>query len=280
MSISGGVDRAIDRGAELGCTAIQIFVKNARRLFENPIPDDVIERWHQKMSGNGIVKSVLAHSGYLINLAAPDDEKWERYIDAMTDEMKRCDDLGIENIALHPGSPHDKGEEWGIKRVAEAIDRIYESGDFNVNIALETTAGTGKNIGWKFEHMRDIVSASRYEHRLRLVLDTCHIYAAGYDISTPRSYELTMNQFDEIVGINRLVGIHINDSKHALGSHKDRHAHIGYGQIGVKAFELILNDERLKHLPKILETPKEDDWDRKNLRLLWEIVGQKPPVEI
>ncbi len=280
MSIAGGVHFAIDRAEQLGCTAFQLFVKSARKLFDKPLDDETIRLWHEKLARSRIVQSVIAHTGYLINLAAPDDEKWGRYIDAMAEEMARCDALGIPHIVVHPGSPHDQGEEWGIRRVAEAINYIYERNDFSVNIALETTAGSGANIGWKFEHLREIIDQSNFPEKLRVAFDTCHAFAAGYDFTNPDGYEEMWRLFDKIIGFDRLVIIHMNDSKHPLGSHKDRHEHIGKGFIGTEPFGMIMRDERLKGVPKVLETPKENDMDKRNLRLLWELAGEEPPVKL
>ena len=283
MSIAGGVDKAIDRAEQLGCTAFQIFLKQPRKLFDKPLSEQEIENWHAKLSASAIVKKVVAHTGYLINLAAPDDEKWERYIQAMADEMSRADALGIENLVLHPGSsniPSDIGAEWGIKRVAAAIDRLYSEHDFAVNIALEIVAGGGTKIGSTFEELAAIIDASKFGHKLRITFDTCHAFAAGYDFGTEEKYHRMWQQFDEILGRERLVCIHMNDSKHPFNSKKDRHEHIGKGFLGIEPFRLIMQDSSLAEIPKILETPKKNDMDRVNLKLLWELAGETPPVEL
>ena len=280
MSIAGGVDKAIDRGEELGCTAIQIFVKQARKLFDRPIKDETVKLWHEKVEKSKVVRAIIAHTGYLINLASPDDEMWEKYIQAMADEMNRCDRLGIENIVMHPGTPKGKSEDWGIKRIAQAVDIIYDKYGPSVNIALETTAGQGQSLGWRFEHIRDIIAQSKHSEKLRVVFDTCHVFAAGYDFTTREKYEKMWEEFDKIIGLKLLVGIHVNDSKHPLGSRKDRHEHIGRGLIGIEPFKFLMQDERFEELPKVLETPKENDWDIKNLKLLWELSGQQPPVKL
>jgi len=275
MSIAGGIHNAIDRGAELGCTAIQIFVKSSKRLFGKPMDNEAIEQWYLKMEGTNKpkhnIQRVLVHAGYLINIASPENEKWEKYIEALADEMLRCEILGISNIIIHPGSPGDKGEKWGINRVAQALDRLYNSYDIKVNIALENTAGMGYQLGWCFEHMHDIISSMKCNENIGIVLDTCHTFAAGYEFATEKSYERTWTKFDDIIGFNRLVALHLNDSRYPYASRKDHHAHIGRGFMGIEPFRLIMCDERLKKLPKIIETPKENDWDRKNLKLLREL---------
>jgi len=278
ISIAGGVQNAIERGERLGCTAIQIFVKQPQKLFDKEPTEKNIASWHKKLSESGIIETVIAHAGYLINLASPEDEKWQAYTEALIDEMARCDRLKIGNLVLHPGSPHDMGELWGIKRIARAIDRIYESGDFTVDIALETTAGTGNQIGSRFENFYDIFNRSKFPDKLRVCFDTCHVFTAGYKFTTPDDYTKMWRDFDETIGIEQLAAMHLNDSKYPFDSHRDRHEHIGKGFMGNEPFRLIMQDEKLKSIPKIIETPNEDDWDMKNLQLLWELSGEKPPV--
>lgn len=280
MSIAGGVHRAIDEALELGCTAIQIFVKQARKLFDKPLTGDEIRLWSEKMKSQNIVRSVIAHTGYLINIANPEQEKWESSVKALVEELVRCDLLKIPQLVMHPGSPHDRGEKWGIKRIAEAIDRIYESENIFACIALETVSGSGSHVGWKFEQMADIISTSRYPAKLNVAFDTCHTFSAGYDFTTEEKFYKVWDEFDRIIGREKLVAIHMNDSKYPLGSHKDRHEHIGKGQIGIEPFGFFMKDKRLEQIPKILETPKEDDWDRKNLKTLWHLSGQNPPVKL
>ncbi|MCD6595967.1 deoxyribonuclease IV [bacterium] len=277
ISIAGGIQNSLDRALKLECTAMQIFLKQPRKLFDREIPHKNIDEWEEKSSKIKTIPidAILAHTGYLVNLAVPDDDKWENYISAMVDEMSRADSLGILNIVLHPGSPHNRNEKWGIKRIASAIDKIYSEYKFNVNIALETTAGTGSHLGWKFEHLHDIISQSKYSEKLTVVFDTCHTFAAGYDFTTPEKYKNVWQQFDKIIGLKKLVGIHLNDSKHPLNSHKDRHEHIGKGYLGIEPFRLIMQDSRFVDIPKVIETPKDDDWDSKNLKILRELASKK-----
>ncbi|RKZ34465.1 deoxyribonuclease IV [bacterium] len=279
-SIAGGIELAIQRGELLGCTAIQIFLKQPRKLFDRDIPHSNIIKWRQKRENSKIIKFIIAHTGYLINLASPDEQKWKISVEAMADEMMRADMLQIPYIALHPGSPLHKNSWWGINRVAKAIDILYSDYNFDVNIALELTAGTGSNIGSKFEHIPKIISHSKYPHKLNALLDTCHIYTAGYDFTTPKKYEKMWELFDHIIGMDKLVAIHLNDSRYPLGSHKDRHEHIGKGYLGIEPFKLIMQDDRLYSIPKIIETPKTAGMDKENLKLLWELAGEKPPVPL
>jgi len=275
MSISGGVDKAIDRGEKLGCTAIQVFVGSNLRLFSKPLDSKTLCSWYEKLKNAEYLQAILAHAGYFINLASPDDEKWDKYIEALADELNKCDQLGIENLTLHPGSTLGNSVEWGIKRIASAIDIVYDKYGPNSNIALETDAGQGYHIGWRFEHLRDIIEASAHKEKLRVVFDTAHAFAAGYDFTSKTKYEKMWYEFDGIIGLEKLVGLHINDSKKSLGTRKDRHQHIGKGYIGVEAFRYIMQDAKFISVPKILETPKENDWDSLNLKLLWDLANEK-----
>ena len=256
MSVAGGVSRALDRGEELGLDTIQIFTKNANQWAGRPISEEERERFIQRREETGI-DPVVAHDSYLINLASPDREMFERSLAAFEDEMIRCHQLNIPWLVMHPGSHLKSGEARGIRQIGEAVRvALLEQEDTGVGILLETTAGQGTQIGYRFEHLRDIMGEIDYPERTGVCLDTCHIFAAGYDIRSKKTYEATMDEFDRIVGIGNLHLIHANDSKKELGSRVDRHEHIGKGQIGEEAFSFFLNDPRLADLPFILETPK------------------------
>ena len=270
MSIAGGTPRAIERAAEVESTALQIFVKNASRWKAPPISDEEGAEF-RSLRGKSDLGSVVAHDSYLINLASPDQDLWNRSILALCDELERCAKLGLEYLVAHPGAHLKSGETVGIGRISEAIDLVHQKmEDFTVKIALETTAGQGTNLGYRFEQLRDMIAGCQEPEGVTVCLDTCHIFAAGYDIRTEEGYQKTIQSFDDTIGLDRLSVIHLNDSKRELGSRVDRHNHIGYGEIGEEAFDLIMNDTRLDHVPKILETPKgeDDSWDRKNLEKL------------
>jgi len=252
MSVAGGVSRALDRGEELGLDTIQIFTKNANQWAGRPISEEERERFIQRREETGI-DPVVAHDSYLINLASPDREMFERSLAAFEDEMIRCHQLNIPWLVMHPGSHLRSGEARGIRQIGEAVRvALLEQEDTGVGILLETTAGQGTQIGYRFEHLRDIMGEIDYPERTGVCLDTCHIFAAGYDIRSKKTYEATMDEFDRIVGIGNLHLIHANDSKKELGSRVDRHEHIGKGQIGEEAFSFFLNDPRLADLPFIL----------------------------
>jgi len=270
MSIAGGTPRAIERAEKVRCTALQIFVKNASRWTAPEISEQESAEF-RKLRGESRLRSVLAHDSYLINLASPDQDLWNRSILALCDELGRSEKLGLDFLVAHPGAHLKSGENEGIRRISQAIDLIHQKTvGFSVKIALETTAGQGSNLGYRFEQLRDMISGCQHPEKLAVCLDTCHVFAAGYDIRDEECYQQTLQSFDETIGLERLAVIHLNDSKRELGSRVDRHNHIGHGQIGERAFKLIMNDRRMAFIPKILETPKGDDdsWDGKNLRKL------------
>jgi len=268
MSIGGGVHLSLIRGAELGCTAIQIFTKSARGWYAKPIPKEDVLAFKENVKKTGIWP-VVAHTSYLIDLGTPDPERLQKSRDSLVVELERAELLGIPCLVLHPGSHLGKGEDEGIKRIAESLNLVHErTKGFRVKIALETTAGQGTNLGYRFEQIARMIELTEEDDRLVVCYDTCHTFAAGYDIRTREGYERTFAEFDEIIGLNRLRVFHLNDSKGDLGSRLDRHIHIGEGKLGVEPFRMLLNDPRFYDLPFIIETPKEDDWDRRNLELL------------
>jgi deoxyribonuclease-4 len=275
MSIAGGAYNALISGAELGCTTIQIFTKSNNQWRAKPLSDEEVERFHEEQKRTGI-KPVIAHDSYLINLCSPDVGLLTKSREAYLHELERCEMLKIPYLVTHPGGHMGQGEEWGIKRIAESIDWLHaQAPDLKVKIALECTAGQGTGLGYKFEHLAGIMDQSKDPERVRVCIDTCHLFAAGYDISNEKGYEQTINEFDRIIGLKHLVAIHLNDSKKPLGSRVDRHDHIGQGQIGEKAFGFFMNDKRFEKIPKLLETPKENDMDRVNLAKLRKLSGVK-----
>jgi deoxyribonuclease IV len=259
MSIAGGVDKAFDRAEKAGCDSLQVFTKNSNQWNAKPFDDATLEAWKQREAETGIWP-VVAHDSYLINLASPKDDLWEKSIDAFGIELQRCDQLGIRYLVTHPGSHTGSGEEAGLARVSEALNRLHnEIPDLDVITLLETTAGQGTNLGASFEHLATITGGVEDKNRVGYCLDTCHIFAAGYDFRTPEQYAETMEQFDELLGIDRLFAIHLNDSKNDLGARKDRHEHIGQGFIGLEGFRQFVNDSRLADVPGLLETKKSED---------------------
>jgi deoxyribonuclease-4 len=270
MSIAGGCDLALVRAAEFAMASCQLFTKNANQWNAKPLDPAVIERFQQQRETTGI-EHLVAHDSYLINVASPDDALWEKSWLALAEELDRCDQLGVPYLVSHPGAHMGSGEEAGIQRVAEAINRIYaERPDGKCVLLIETTAGQGTCLGRTFDEIAGIIALVENKDRVGVCLDTCHVFAAGYDIRGKDAYETTMQAFDAIIGIDHLKVVHLNDSKKGLGSRVDRHAHIGEGELGLGAFDWIINDERLQDRPGILETPKGDDnqEDRRNLATL------------
>ena len=258
VSISGGMYRAIERGMELGINAMQVFLKNSNQWEAKPYTEDDIQRFTSLRAGSGVQK-IFAHAGYLINLAGS-GEMLEKSVKAMADEMKRAALLDIEYIVIHPGNHMGAGESEGIKGIAESLDRSFSlSGTRGVKLLLETTAGQGTSVGHRFGHLAEIMELSENRESLDICLDTCHVFASGYDISVEKEYRKVMSQFDSILGLKRLKLIHLNDSKKGAGSRVDRHEHIGMGLMGDRGLIFILNDPKLRSVPLILETPKTDD---------------------
>ena len=260
VSASGGVDKAIGRATALEMTSFQIFTKNANQWNAKPLDPLVIERFRDGIAANPQITTVVAHDSYLINLASPDDAAWEKSIAALQTELERCDQLGIPFLVSHPGAHMGTGVDAGTARVAHAINIIHERlPNGACSLAIETTAGQGSTLGRTFEEIAQIIDGVEDKQRISVCFDTCHVFAAGYDIRTEATYQATMETFDEIIGLGRLQVLHLNDSAKEFGSYRDRHAHIGEGFIGRDAFQFLLRDDRLQGRPGILETPKDDD---------------------
>jgi len=273
MSIAGGVDLAIERGASIGCTAIQLFTKNSNRWAARTLPDDEIARFKESRRRLGI-SSVVAHDSYLINLCSPDDALWEKSVEACRLELLRCERLGIATLVVHPGGHMGQGEDFGVRRLAQAIDLVHgRSPGGGASIALETMAGQGTVIGYRFGQLARTIALTRDPDRVGVCLDTCHVFAAGYDLRTNTAYGETMREFDDEIGLARLRAVHVNDSKRELGSRVDRHEHIGKGCLGLEAFRLLMTDPRIEHLPLVLETPKDEATLKEDVLNLDTLIG-------
>ncbi len=270
ISAAGGLHQAFARGEAVGCHTLQIFSKNERQWRAKPLLEESIAQFKAEAARSRL-GPVMVHGSYLVNLASPNDELWERSIEALADELDRCDRLGIPYLVLHPGAHTGSGTQAGFQRVATAVDRLFEEGvGGDTVLLLETTAGQGTCLGGTFEELADMIGLLRRPERAAVCVDTCHIFAAGYDISTPESYDATFDRLVELVGLDRIKAFHLNDSKGALGSHLDRHEAIGDGQIGLEGFRRLINDPRFCGLPMVLETPKGSDGaeDIRNLTTL------------
>lgn len=255
ISSAGGLEQAIQRGEALGCTAIQIFTKSNRQWFAKPLTEETIRIFQQTFS-HSTIKVIVAHAAYLINVGASHHEIRKASTKALAHELERCQLLGIPYLVLHPGTHTTTTEEQCLYQTAQEIDNVFEQVPGNTLILLETMAGQGGNICYRFEQIAALYQASMYKNRLGVCFDTCHVFAAGYDLRTESVYEKTWKEFDDIIGRNLLKVIHLNDSKKELGSRIDRHEHIGKGFLGITPFQLIFQDKRLSMIPKILETPR------------------------
>jgi deoxyribonuclease-4 len=272
MSISGGPAKALERGQSVGCTAIQIFVKNNMQWFAKDFALSDIQAFAEYPSRP---KIVFGHTSYLINLCAKDPVTFDRSRLALKAELERADQLKLPFLVMHPGAHMGDGTDAGLARIAESLDHVFSSlPKGRCQIALEATAGQGSVLGSKFAELATIIDRCRYPKRLLVCLDTAHLFAAGYDISTAKGFWKVFAEFEHELGLARLAAWHLNDSKAALGSRVDRHEHIGKGKIGIAPFREIMHSEQFSAVPKVLETPKGEDLaeDRENLALLRSLI--------
>ncbi len=274
ISIAGGIHRAIHKACKLDINAVQIFLKNSNRWEARPYNADDLNSYREALDLIPDI-ALFAHSGYLINLAG-EGNTHDKSMVALRDELHRARQLGIEYLIIHPGSHGGRGLDKGIERIAQSLNSAID-GSVTTKILLETTAGQGTSVGHRFEHLRAIIDRTDRPEMLGVCIDTCHIFAAGYDISSSANYDAVISEFEKIIGLNRLSLIHLNDSRRECGSRVDRHIHIGEGHIGEGGFGLLLNDPRLAGVPIVLETPKSKD-DTADMMNLEKIRGLIKPL--
>ncbi len=279
LSIAGGLHLALIKARELDMDCVQIFTKNQRQWKVAPLDDEAIRLWKEHQTSTGIT-DVVSHDSYLINLASPDATTRSKSIALFREELLRCEALGVPSLVTHPGAHMKAGEEAGLKRVAEALDELHRDlpGLQTVTL-LEITAGQGTALGYTFEHLRAIIDQVEAPERLGVCLDTAHLLAAGYDLTSAEGANAVLQELDDVVGKKLVRAIHLNDSKVERASRVDRHAHIGHGHVSLEAFRVFVNDPAFTSVPKILETAKEDapdgtPWDVINLRTLRDLVRQ------
>ncbi len=275
VSIAGGVKNAPLNGEKIGCEAIQIFTKNQRQWKAKPYEKEEIEEYFNNLNKVKI-KKVVAHTSYLINLASPTEEIFEKSINALIDDLERCNSLKIPFTIIHPGSHLGEGVDKGIERIVIGIERVFEKVKKG-GIALETVAGQGSNIGFEFEQLEKIIEGVKEKDRIFVCFDTAHTFEAGYDIKTQNGFKKVLDEFDKIIGIEKLYAFHLNDSKTPLGSNVDRHENIGKGFLGLEPFKFLVNNKEFKDHPMILETPGGDDMyieDLKTLNLLKSLIDE------
>ncbi|MFO7545252.1 MAG: deoxyribonuclease IV [Trueperaceae bacterium] len=262
VSTAGGVAKAFERGAEIGCDALQIFVKSPSQWRGKALSDADVSSFQSAHAERP--QPVVAHAAYLINLGSPNEDVLEKSRAGLADELLRCDRLGVSGLVLHPGAHLGTGAEEGIDRIARALDEVLvtvleSAPELATRVLLENTAGQGSTIGARFEEIAAIRARLDAPERVGVCLDSCHAFAAGYDLTSEDGYEEALSAFDEAIGLERLACIHLNDSKHPLGSRKDRHENIGQGAIGTEFFARVTHDARFEAMPMILETPLGDD---------------------
>lgn len=274
MSIAGGIHLAAERGVRVGCGVIQIFTQNSNQWRGKPVSDSDAALFREKCEESGFHEAV-SHDIYLINLGAPPGEVRDKSLAAFREEMERCSRLGIAKIVMHPGAHTGDSDDAGIKRICDAFDQLFpQVPEFTGRVLLETTAGQGSNVGYRFEQLRAIIDGTSFPDRIAVCYDTCHTFAAGYDITSAEGYQRTFAEFDRVIGLDRLQAFHMNDSKKGLNSRVDRHEHIGAGSMGLAPFRFLMNDPRFARVPKFLETPKgdNDEMDAVNLKVLRDLV--------
>ena len=272
VSTAGGLYKSIENGEKLDCEAIQIFVKSPNRWVSKEPTEDDTNRFKASWQASAI-QSVLIHDIHLTNLTSPKPEVLENSRDQVRSQLQLADVLGIPYFVTHMGAHLDAGEDEGLRLLSESLNLLFEqTAGGEVMVLLETTAGQGSNLGYTFEHLRRTIDSSKYPERLGVCLDTCHVFVAGYDIRTEDAYQKTFEEFDRIIGLDRLRAFHLNDAKAAYQSRKDRHEHIGEGNLGALPFKLLLNDSRFADVPMVIETPKMEEMHATNLSVLRSLI--------
>ena len=273
VSASGGVFNAVANAQAIGAKAFALFTKNQRQWNGKELDGETIDKFKNALQASGILpRHILPHDSYLINLGHPEDEQREKSMEAFLDEVQRCELLGLDKLNFHPGSHLKKiSEDECLTKISEAINITLDKTK-GVTLVIENTAGQGSNLGFKFEHLAQIIDKVEDKSRVGVCIDTCHMYSAGYDIRTREAYDKSWSEFDKIIGFKYLMGMHINDSKAKFGSHVDRHNSLGAGEIGLDAFRFIMNDERMDDIPLILETIDDSIW-KEEIALLYSFVN-------
>lgn len=276
MSISGGIWKSLERGKENRCHVIQVFTKSSNQWRAAKLSEEDVQTFHDTRRETG-VSPEMAHDSYLINLGSPRANLWKKSVSSFRTELERAERLGIPNMVAHPGAHTGSGEKEGMAKIVKAIRQILKETDgWKVRVLLETTAGQGTTIGNRFDQLGEMLSRIGRPERTGVCLDTCHVFAAGYDWTTAEGYQAMWDEFDEEVGLSMLKAFHLNDSKGPLGGRLDRHEHIGKGQIGSGPFGRLMRDARFQSTPMVLETPKEEEEsDRTNLALLRRLRSSK-----
>lgn len=279
MSIAGGYEKSVEAAYRCQCDCVQLFTKNNNQWQAKPITDEKIDAFQGRLAELGI-SHPISHSSYLINLASPKPELWKKSIDAMIVELQRAEQLGIPYVVFHPGAFVTSTEKMGLRKIILALNEIHRQlKTTTAQCLLETTAGQGSNLGWRFEHLAAILDGVKDPGRLGVCFDTCHVFAAGYSMGSEKEFKSTMREFNRIVGVKCIKAFHLNDSKREFGSRVDRHDHIGRGKMGLEPFRHLLADRRFRKIPMYLETPKGtekgQELDMINLKTLRDLIPKK-----
>ncbi len=268
MSIAGGLHRALEEAARLRCGAVQLFTKSANQWAAKPLTDEAIREFREADASLGPFRTAV-HDSYLINLGSPDPALYKRSVDAFTEEIHRCEALSIPRLVFHPGSHMGAGEAAGLKRIAQAVrESLRRTAGFGTRVLIENTAGQGTNLGYRIGHLAELLERIGEPGRSGVCIDTCHLLAAGYEFRTIEAFAALREELDSRIGLMRIQWFHLNDCRTDLGGRVDRHNHIGKGYIGSRPFSFFLKDPLFRQVPMILETPREDGMDSRNLALL------------
>lgn len=270
MPTGKGLPLALKSGVGIGCTAVQVFTSSPQNWAAKPVTDEMADAFRAAAQESGLGRHTVSHDSYLINLANADEDKRRQAMEGLKGEMRRCDRYGIPFVVSHMGAHSGQGEEVGLARVAESAREVLADTPASVTLLMETTAGQGSSLNYRFEHLATVIEAAGDPARLAVCLDTCHIFAAGYDIRTAEAYEATFAEFDRLVGCDRIKVVHCNDSKKGLGTRVDRHEHLGEGEIGPVAFQCLVKDPRFEQTMIVVETPEADTHHAVNVARLWE----------
>lgn len=271
MPTGKGLDKALPAGAAIGCTAVQVFTSSPQQWRARELEDGLVARFRAAWLDSGI-GPVFSHDSYLVNLCAPDSEVREKSANSLIGELKRCSLLGLIGAVSHIGAHMGQGEEVGRRLAADGILRVLAETPDDVELWMETTAGQGSSLHWRFEHLADTLERCGGHPRLGICLDTAHVFAAGYDVASPGGLVRVLEEFDRVIGLDRLKAVHCNDSKKPLGSRVDRHEHLGRGLIGEDCFKTLVNHPMLQQVPIVVETPEADTMHERNVRYLWSLV--------
>lgn len=271
-SAAGGAFQALLEGKRIGATTIQLFTANQKRWISKPLDQQAIDKWKETILETGI-KQVMSHDSYLINLGAPNPENLQKSLTAFRQEIERCRQLDLTFLNFHPGAALDSDPQQCLDTIVASLLQVKDLvEDGRLRLLLEATAGQGSSVGYRFEQLAYIMDQLHRKMPIGVCIDTCHIFAAGYDLRTPEACDQTFKEFDRVVGLKHLYALHVNDSLKALGSRVDRHAPLGKGLIGIECFRFLMNDPRTKNLPKYLETPEGPPLWEKEIQMLREFI--------